>query len=199
MEQYGVRLRKLRHTDIPALWELYTPAIFEYMLTKVMDLEELTAWLEAGIGRDDVLSFVVEDKAKGGIIGTTRIALIDHINHSCEIGSTFYAEEVQRTHVNTAVKKMLLAYCFEELDMIRVQFKTDAENHRSQQALERLGAVKEGLIRNERIRSTGKPRDAMLYSIVESEWPDVKKRLDAKLNKYAYLCKVEPLQLKRLQ
>lgn len=69
--------------------------------------------------------------------------------------------------------------------MIRVQFKTDAENHRSQQALERLGAVKEGMIRNERIRSTGKPRDAVLYSIIDTEWPGVKKRLNDRLNKYA--------------
>ncbi len=180
-----MRLRKLNHADIPALWELYTPAIFEHMLTKVANLKELTAWLEAGIGHDNVLGFVVEDSATGRIIGTTRIMLIDHKNHSCEIGSTFYAEAAQRTHVNTAVKRILLTYCFEELDMIRVQFKTDAENHRSQQALERLGAVKEGLIRNERIRSTGKPRDAVLYSIIDAEWPEVKKRLDTKMNKYA--------------
>lgn len=185
MEQYGVRLRKLSHADIPALWELYTPAIFEHMLTKVANFKEMTAWMEAGIEHDDVLGFVVEDSTTGKIIGSTRIMQIDHKNHSCEIGSTFYAEAVQRTHVNTAVKKMLLAYCFEELDMIRVQFKTDAENHRSQQALERLGAVKEGMIRNERIRSTGKPRDAVLYSIIDTEWPGVKKQMSDKLNKYA--------------
>lgn len=184
MDQYGVRLRKLSHADIPALWELYTPAIFEHMLTKVANFNEMTAWLEAGIGRNEVLSFVAEDAVTGRIMGTTRIALIDHINHSCEIGSTFYAESAQRTHVNTAVKRMVLTYCFEELGMIRVQFKTDAENHRSQQALERLGAVKEGLIRNERIRSTGKPRDAVLYSIIDAEWPDIKIRLNDKLNKY---------------
>lgn len=185
MEQYGVKLRELNTEDIPALWELYTPAIFEHMLTKVANYEELTAWLKAGVGRTDVLSFVVEEAATGRIIGTTRIALIDRQNKSCEIGSTFYAESMQSTHVNTATKRMLLSYCFEEMDMIRVQFKTDAENHRSQQALERLGAVKEGMIRNERIRSTGKPRDAVLYSIIDTEWPGVKKRLNDRLNKYA--------------
>jgi RimJ/RimL family protein N-acetyltransferase len=184
MEHSGVRLRALEHSDIPALWELHTPAIFEHMLTKVQSFDEMKTWLGVGIGRSDVLGFAVEDMDTGKIIGTTRIAMIDHKNKSCEIGSTFYAESVQRSHVNTAVKTMLLAHCFEDMDMIRVQFKTDAENHRSQQALERLGAVKEGVIRNERIRSTGKPRDAVLYSIIDSEWPEAKKRLIEKMNKY---------------
>lgn len=184
MEHSGVRLRKLDPNDIPALWELHTPAIFEHMLTKVADFKEMEAWLQAGIGRHDVLSFVVEDTDTGQIIGTTRIALIDRKNKSCEIGSTFYTASVQRSHVNTVVKGMLLAHCFEELGMIRVQFKTDVENLRSQKALERLGAVKEGVIRNERIRSTGKPRNAVLYSIIDREWPEVKERLFGKMNKY---------------
>lgn len=184
MEHSGVRLRALEHNDIPALWELHTPAIFEHMLTKVQSFGEMKAWLEAGIGRSDVLGFAVEDMVTGRIIGTTRIAMIDRKNRSCEIGSTFYAESAQRSHVNTAVKTMLLVHCFEEMGMIRVQFKTDSENLRSQQALERLGAVKEGVIRNERIRSTGKPRDAVLYSVIDSEWPNAKERLINKMNKY---------------
>ena len=184
MEHLGVRLRLLEHGDIQALWELHTPAIFEHMLTKVKEFDEMAAWLEAGIGRSDVLGFAVEDMDTGRIVGTTRIAMIDRKNKSCEIGSTFYAESAQRSHVNTAVKTMLLAHCFEEMGMIRVQFKTDAENLRSQQALERIGAVREGLLRNERIRSTGKPRDALVYSIIDSEWPEAKKRLLTKMNKY---------------
>lgn len=183
IELGDVRLRPLEKSDIPALWELHTPAVFEHMLTKVGSFEEMEAWLEAGIGRKDVLAFVVEEGA-GGVIGTTRIASIDLANKSCEIGSTFYAERVQRSHVNTAVKFMLLRHCFEELGMIRVQFKTDAENARSQRALERIGAIKEGVLRNERIRSTGKPRDAVLYSIVDREWPEVKEKLLGIMNKY---------------
>jgi RimJ/RimL family protein N-acetyltransferase len=183
MEHAGVKLRLLEKGDIPALWELHTPAIFEHMLTKVGSLEEMEAWLQAGLGRADVLAFSVEGES-GGIIGTTRIASIDAANKSCEIGSTFYAEPVQRSHVNTAVKYMLLQHCFEELGMIRVQFKTDAENGRSQGALERIGAIKEGVLRNERIRSTGRPRDAVLYSITDMEWPDVKEKLLRIMNKY---------------
>lgn len=185
LEQFNVRLRLMEKEDFQTLWELYTPEIFEHMLNKVETFGQLSAWLEAGLGKSNVLSFVVEDMNTSQVIGTTRIYAIDETNKSCEIGSTFYAEAVQRTHVNTAVKLALLTYCFEERGMIRVQFKTDAENIRSQKALERIGAAKEGVLRNERIRSTGKPRKAVVYSIIDSEWPLVKKGLIEKLHKYA--------------
>lgn len=180
----NIRLRLLERKDFQALWELYTPEIFEHMLTKVETFEQLSAWLEAGLGKDNILSFIVEDAKTAEVLGTTRIYGIDQANKSCEIGSTFYAESVQRTHVNTVVKQMLLMHCFEELQMIRVQFKTDAKNIRSQKALERIGAVKEGILRNERIRSTGKPRDAAVYSIIDQEWAQVNKKLTEKLHKY---------------
>ncbi|PSL40236.1 RimJ/RimL family protein N-acetyltransferase [Planomicrobium soli] len=185
LEQSNVRLRLMEKEDFQSLWDLYTPEIFEHMLTKVETFEQLVNWLESGLGKPDVFSFVVESMETSQVIGTTRIYAIDKKNKSCEIGSTFYAESAQRTHVNTAVKLALLTYCFEELSMIRVQFKTDAENLRSQLALERIGAVKEGILRNERICSTGKPRDAMVYSIINTEWKGVKKKLIEKLHKYA--------------
>ncbi|MDN7243030.1 GNAT family protein [Planococcus sp. N028] len=185
LEQSNVRLRLMEREDFQTLWALYAPEIFEHMLIKVETFKQLSAWLEAGLGKTDVLSFVVEVKDTSQVIGTTRMYAIDNTNKSCEIGSTFYTESVQRTHVNTAVKLALLSYCFEERGMIRVQFKTDAENIRSQKALKRIGAVKEGILRNERIRSTGKPRDAVVYSIIDSEWPLVKKELIKKLHKYA--------------
>ncbi|WKA58752.1 GNAT family protein [Planococcus shenhongbingii] len=184
IERPNIRLRLLEREDFKALWELYTPRIFEHMLTKVKSYEELVKWLESGLKAPNAMVFVVEDPNTGKIMGTTRIYAIDEANKSCEIGSTFYAEAAQQTHVNTAVKYALLRYCFEEQSMIRVQFKTDAENIASQKALERIGAVKEGTLRNERIRSTGKPRDAVVYSIIESEWPAIKNRLEIIMNKY---------------
>ncbi|TWT02543.1 GNAT family N-acetyltransferase [Planomicrobium sp. CPCC 101079] len=185
LEQCNVRLRLMDREDFALLWELYTPAIFEHMLVRVETFDQLAAWLESGLDKPDVLAFVAENAGTSQVIGTTRIYAIDEKNRSCEIGSTFYAESVQRSHVNTAVKLALLTYCFEEKGMIRVQFKTDAENFRSQKALERIGAVKEGILRNERIRSTGKPRDAAVYSIIDKEWQDIKKELMEKLHKYA--------------
>lgn len=184
IESDGVRLRLLKRDDFEALWALYTPEIFEHMLYKVESFEEMVTWLETGLNQSNVLIFVVENPETAEILGTTRIYAIDETNKSCEIGATFYAESAQRTHVNTAVKRALLSYCFEERDMIRVQFKTDADNIPSQMAIERIGAVKEGVLRNERIRSTGQPRDAVVYSIIDRDWPKVKKELAQKMNKY---------------
>ncbi len=185
IEQRNIRLRLLKREDFEALWALYTPSIFEHMLTKVERFEDLEGWLSAGMNQSNVLVFAVENPETGEIVGTTRIYGIDDWNKSCEIGATFYSEQAQRTHVNTAVKHALLGYCFEERGMIRVQFKTDAENIRSQQSIERIGAVKEGQLRNERIRSTGEPRDAVVYSIIDREWPEIKKLLEEKMNKYS--------------
>lgn len=184
MELAAVRLRLLKQQDFKELWKLATPAVFEHMLTKVETEEQLTSWLQAGLDQPNALVLIAEDVHTGEVYGTTRVYAIDAHNKSCEIGSTFYGEQAQRTHVNTAVKGMLLTHCFEQLGMIRVQFKTDAENKRSQRALERIGAVREGVLRNERIRSTGKPRDAAVYSIIDAEWPKTKTHLEALLNKY---------------
>ncbi|MFD1031441.1 GNAT family N-acetyltransferase [Metaplanococcus flavidus] len=183
IEQPGVRLRLLKREDFEALWALYTPEIFKHMLTKVETFEQLSSWLNAGLNESNVLVFAVEEPGTGKIVGTTRIYGIDEANKSCEIGSTFYAEEMHGSGLNSRVKSALLNYCFEERGMIRVQFKTDTENIRSQKALEAIGAVKEGVLRNERIRSTGKPRDAAVYSIIEREWPAVKELLEMKMNK----------------
>lgn len=183
IEQPGVRLRLLKREDFKSLWELYTPGIFEHMLIKVEKFDQLVGWLEAGFKGSNVLPFAVEQPDTGKIIGTTRIYAIDDANKSCEIGSTFYAEEMHGSGLNSRVKYALLAYCFEERGMIRVQFKTDSENIRSQKALEAIGAVKEGTLRNERIRSTGKPRDAVVYSIIDQEWPAVKELLVKRMNK----------------
>lgn len=184
IEADGVRLRLLKRDDFEALWALYTPKIFEHMLNQVEVFEDMVAWLEAGMNQSNVLIFAVENPETSEIVGTTRIYAIDETNKSCEMGATFYALSAQRTHVNTTVKRALLSYCFEERGMIRVQFKTDAENIRSQKAIERIGAVKEGVLRNERILSNGKPRDAVVYSIIDKEWPKVKKDLTKKANKY---------------
>ena len=187
---YGdVTLRSLEQSDIEYLWELYNPKIFQFMLNKVESYEHLEQWLQIGIQQMEVaktaLSYVVEHTETKEIMGTTRIYQIDQVNHRCEIGSTFYGDKYQRTHVNTTCKYLLLKHCFEELGMIRVQFQTDELNVTSQRAIERIGGVKEGVLRNERIRSNGTVRNAVVYSIIESEWPEVKDNLIQLLNKYS--------------
>ena len=187
---YGdVTLRSLEQADIEYLWELYNPKIFQFMLNKVESYEQLEQWLQVGIQQmnfaNTALSYVVEHTETKEIMGTTRIYQIDQVNHTCEIGSTFYGNKYQRTHVNTTCKYLLLKHCFEELGMIRVQFQTDELNVASQRAIERIGGVKEGVLRNERIRSNGTVRNAVVYSIIESEWPEVKDNLIQLLNKYS--------------
>ncbi|MEK3997155.1 GNAT family N-acetyltransferase [Psychrobacillus sp. FSL K6-2365] len=187
---YGdVTLRPLLVSDCELLWELYEPEIFEFMLNRIESKEQLEKWLYAGIHQMNVdstaLAFVVENTNTKEIMGTTRIYAMDQSNNSCEIGSTFYGKQYQRTHVNTTCKYMLLKYCFEQMGMSRVQFKTDELNLSSQRAIERIGGVKEGILRNERIRSNGSVRNAVVYSIIESEWSEVKYKLVQLMNKYS--------------
>ncbi|MFJ7827463.1 GNAT family N-acetyltransferase [Psychrobacillus sp. NPDC096623] len=187
---YGdVTLRPLLDSDSGLLWELYEPKIFEFMLNKIESKEQLEKWLGAGIHQMNVEgtahAFVVENIETKEIMGTTRIYGIDHTNYSCEIGSTFYGKQYQRTHVNTTCKYLLLKYCFEQIGTIRVQFKTDELNVSSQRAIERIGGIKEGILRNERIRSNGTVRNAIVYSIIESEWPEIQYKLVQMMNKYS--------------
>ncbi|MEK3977074.1 GNAT family protein [Psychrobacillus sp. FSL K6-2684] len=183
-----VTLRLLTESDISMLWELYEPSVFKYMLNKIEDEQQLRQWLQAGIeqmnDQKNAIAYVVEHTTTKKIMGTTRIYNIDRVNHACEIGSTFYGKQYQRTHVNTTCKLLLLNYCFEDLGMIRVQFKTDELNLPSQQAIERIGGIREGVLRNERIRSDGTVRNTVVYSIVDYEWAEVKKQLKFLLNKY---------------
>jgi RimJ/RimL family protein N-acetyltransferase len=98
-----------------------------------------------------------------------------------EIGGTWYGPDFQRTAVNTECKYLLLRHAFEELGCIRVQLKTDSRNERSQKAIERIGAVKEGVLRNHMILPNKHIRHSVFYSIIDAEWPGVKRRLEAML------------------
>lgn len=184
-----VTLRPMQESDIERLWKLTTSETFTFMLNKFQHMEEFEKWMSSGYEdmqlTDSTIVFVAANSKTDELYGSTRIYNIDHANKTCEIGGTFYGKPFQRTHINTTAKWLLLTYAFETLGMIRVQFKTDEENVESQKAIERLGAQKEGILRNERIRSTGKPRNAVVYSIIEKEWTSVNKGLQEKMNKYS--------------
>jgi RimJ/RimL family protein N-acetyltransferase len=111
------------------------------------------------------------------VIGATRYLDIRSEHRGLEIGGTWYAVEHQRTGVNTECKYLLLRHAFEVLGCIRVQLKTDSLNERSQRAIERLGAVHEGVLRSHMIMPDGRRRDSVYYSILDSEWPRIKERL----------------------
>ena len=130
------------------------------------------------------LPFVAVDLASGRVAGATRYLNIMPKDRGLEIGGTWYGTEFQRTAVNTECKYLLLQHAFETLGAIRVQLKTDARNVRSQRAIERLGAMKEGVLRNHMILPDGYIRDSVFYSILDSEWGQVKRNLEGMMSKY---------------
>lgn len=122
------------------------------------------------------VAFVVRD-ANGEIVGTTRYCNIDAANKRLEIGWTWYAQRVQRTALNTAAKQLLLAHAFETLGAGAVELRTSFMNHRSRAAIARLGAKQDGILRNHMKLPDGGYRDTVVFSILESEWPAVKRNL----------------------
>jgi RimJ/RimL family protein N-acetyltransferase len=127
------------------------------------------------------LPFAVIDLASGRVAGATRYLNIMPKDRGLEIGGTWYGTDFQRTAINTECKYLLMTHAFETLHAIRVQLKTDSRNERSQKAIERIGAKKEGVLRNHMILSDGYIRHSVFYSILDTEWAGVKKNLEVRL------------------
>lgn len=127
--------------------------------------------------------FVIEIKATGLIAGTTRLFHLNREHRQLEIGSWLHPD-FWKSGINTEAKYLLLKFCFQHLNTVRVQFRTDATNTRSRQALEKMGASLEGIFRNERIREDGTSRDCAFYSILDREWLGVQAMLESRLNRY---------------
>ncbi len=160
------------------LWELW--------FTFIPEPDGVAAYIEralAGQKTGTMLPWVVREIGSGAIIGTTRyhdiIAEVDRV----EIGYTWYAKSWQRTHVNTACKILLFTHAFETLGCKVVGLRTDNFNFASQRAIEALGAKKDGVIRCHAVRRDGSIRDTVMYSVLASEWPDVKKHLGLRLGR----------------
>lgn len=129
------------------------------------------------------MPWATRSKADNRIIGSTRFADIQTSHRTLEIGWTWLTPAVQRTALNTECKYLLLRHAFESLGALRVQLKTDQRNETSQRAIERLGAVREGILRKHRIVRDNYQRDSVMYSITDDEWPAVKAGLEAKLSR----------------
>lgn len=154
--------------------------IWTYMPMKVKTIDDTKRLVDNALSaRDQGLEFpyTILDQKTNKIVGSSRLLNISKLNRSLEIGWTWYNPSVWRTRINTECKYLLLCHCFETLSTIRVEFKTDSRNTRSQRAIERLGAVKEGTWRNHRILSDGYIRDSVYYSIIFQEWHTVKAKL----------------------
>lgn len=167
------------HTE--ALFEaLKNPEVWEYTWRKVDSLGDIEEIVSAAILNKEKglhLPFLIKDKATGKTIGSTRIGDIDRVNKNVEIGWTWISPEYWGTMVNTECKFLLLQYCFEKMKVNRVQFSVNGQNFRSQKAVERIGAVKEGIFRKHRVKADGSIHDNIFYSIIDIEWYTVKQRL----------------------
>ena len=157
---------------LSSLWYTSVPdeaTIDSYLKKAFAQHKELTA-----------LPYVVYHKKAKRIIGMTRICNADKENRRIEIGYTWYAKSFQRTGVNTECKLLLLTLAFEKLDAIAVEFRTHWHNLTSRNAIARLGAKQDGVLRNHKIHPDGQLRDTVVFSIINSEWPMVKKSLQYK-------------------
>jgi N-acetyltransferase len=149
----------------------------------VTSKERMEAFIRDTVLRPTDQPFAVIHVRSGKAIGSTRYLDIRPDHRGLEIGGTWYGKDFQRTGVNTECKFLLLRHAFEVLDCIRVQLKTDLRNERSQRAMERIGAVREGVLRNHMIQPDGHWRQTVMYSVTVEEWPAVKERLQVLMNR----------------
>jgi RimJ/RimL family protein N-acetyltransferase len=148
-------------------------------------LDDLEVWMQEALRLQELaerLPFTVVYGATGVIAGNTSYMSIEEANRNLEIGWTWYGREYRRTAVNTECKYLLLTHAFETLGCVRVSFRTDLRNERSQRAIERIGGVREGVLRRNRLLSNGYQRSTVCYSILDDEWPAVRARLEGMLS-----------------
>lgn len=160
--------------------------LWKWIPVPVRTAEEMKAYVDAALAeqaRGTSLPFTIVERATGNVIGSTRYANIERTHRRVEIGWTWVARQWQRTAVNTECKYMLLKHAFETLGCIRVELKTDSLNERSRAAILRIGAKEEGVFRNHMITASGRIRHSVYFSITDSEWPVVKRRLEEKLQR----------------
>ena len=189
LQGHGLRLEPLSATHLEGLQAAVADGrLWELWYTRVPDPNNVSAYIAdalAGQGAGHMLPWSVRELGTGAIIGSTRyhdiVADIDRV----EIGYTFYAKRWQRTHVNTACKRLLFEHAFDVLGCRVVGLRTDNFNFTSQRAIERLGAKKDGVIRHHGARRDGSVRDTVMYSVLAHEWADVRRHLDLKLKRTA--------------
>jgi RimJ/RimL family protein N-acetyltransferase len=180
-----VRLEPMTEAHIPGLAKIGVGHDFwQFMLYGEMKTEDdMRKWVLDILSRAADVPFVAIHLASGGVAGATRYLNIMPHDRGLEIGGTWYGPEFQRTAVNTECKYLLMSHAFEKLGAIRVQLKTDSRNERSQKAIERIGAKKEGVLRNHMILQGGYFRHSVFYSVLDTEWPEVKKNLEEMMNR----------------
>jgi RimJ/RimL family protein N-acetyltransferase len=181
LEGHGMRLEPLSTDHLEGLQAAVTDGrLWELWYTTVPEPAGVSAYIASALAAQEaghMLPWAVRELSSGAIIGSTRYHDIVPDIDRVEIGYTFYASRWQRTHVNTACKLLLFEHAFDGLGCQVVGLRTDNFNFRSQRAIERLGAKKDGVIRHHRARRDGTTRDTVIYSVLKHEWPDVRRHL----------------------
>src|SRR5580658_10345010 len=187
LEGSAVRLEPIRREHAEIFWEIAKESlddIFQWIPYRVKTREDFQRLVEKIFEeqeRGESVAFATVDRRSGQVIGSTRFMNIDRANRRVEIGSTWIAPAWQRTAVNTEAKFLMLRHAFEVWNCFRVELKTDALNLKSRNAILRIGAKEEGTLRRHVVTWTGRVRDSVYFSILDSEWPEVKSALEQKL------------------
>jgi N-acetyltransferase len=188
LEGKAVRLEPLRLEHAPLLWDVVKGDLADtfrwlpYSMAKSEDFQLVVEKALAEQQRGESLPFATVERSSGRVIGSTRYMNIDVANRKVEIGSTWIAPAWQRTAINTEAKYLMLRHAFEKWGCLRGELKTDALNQKSRNAILRIGAKEEGTLRQHIVTYTGRLRDTVYFSILDSEWPDVKAGLEDKLS-----------------
>jgi RimJ/RimL family protein N-acetyltransferase len=189
LERDGIRLEPLTDEHHDALVAAASDGcLWEFWFTAVPPPDAMRAYVADALQSQregHMVAWAVREVASGTIVGATRYHDIVPRLDRVEIGHTWYAQSRQRTHVNTTCKLLLLGHAFESLGCKVVGLRTDNFNFRSQRAIEGLGAKKDGVIRHFGLRRDGSARDTVMYSILVSEWPDVRRHLELRLHRHA--------------
>jgi RimJ/RimL family protein N-acetyltransferase len=185
LELNGVRLEPLTHDHAPGLLAAVSDgALWNLTVTSAPEPDQVKAYIDKGLDMFPLrVPFAVIDASTNEVIGSTSyhdiVAAVDRL----EVGYTWYAKSRQRSHVNTSCKLMLMTHAFETLGCEVVGLRTDNLNFASQAAIERLGAHRDGILRHHALRRDGSVRDSYMYSILKSEWPEIKANLERKLRR----------------
>lgn len=187
LEGRHVRLEPLSLAHHPGLCEVgLDPSLWELMPVASTTPEKMLAFIENALKLQvlgKALPYATVERASGKVVGSTRFMEIDVPNRHVEIGYTWIARPWQRSAINTEAKHLMLRHAFEVWKCLRVEFKTDLLNDRSQKAILRLGAKQEGIFRNHMVTESGRIRNSIWFSIIAKEWPDVKAGLEQKMTR----------------
>ena len=182
LEGNTVRLEPLTEDHTAVLGKIaYDESLWLYTMTRISNPAELQTYIRAALemgASGTALPFVTILKSENRVIGSTRFANYDRENRRIEIGWTWLGPQYQRTGANVEAKLLMMRYAFETLGCNRVEFKTDVLNSKSRNALLGIGATEEGVLRQHVMLWSGRWRDSIYYSVLASEWPDVKRRLE---------------------